>query len=154
MRPSNKLFVVTREAALAAPQKTKASLTGSSKGGPVVPLWKPRTNGRPNDKRDCRVRDPCALAGPGTHFSSPLKVAVAFEGSPRLQARPRRHRLEAQGFCYRSGRCPDWLKMKNPTAPAVKREAEEDWGRGSVRSMCATKKRNLAADATLSSLST
>ena len=55
---------------------------------------------------------------------------------------------------YRSGRCPDWLKMKNPTAPAVKREAEEDWGRGSVRSMCATKKRNLAADATLSSLST
>jgi hypothetical protein len=21
----------------------------------------------------------------------------------------------------------DWLKMKNPEAPAVKREAEEDW---------------------------
>ena len=30
---------------------------------------------------------------------------------------------------YRSGRSPDWLKMKNPNAPAVKREAEEDWGR-------------------------
>ena len=30
---------------------------------------------------------------------------------------------------YRSGRSPDWLKMKNPDAPAVKREAEEDWGR-------------------------
>jgi len=28
---------------------------------------------------------------------------------------------------YRSGRSPDWLKMKNPAAPAVKREAEEDW---------------------------
>jgi hypothetical protein len=28
-----------------------------------------------------------------------------------------------------SGRWPDWLKMKNPDAPAVKREAEEDWGR-------------------------
>jgi bifunctional non-homologous end joining protein LigD len=28
---------------------------------------------------------------------------------------------------YRSGRSPDWLKMKNPEAPAVKREAEEDW---------------------------
>jgi ATP-dependent DNA ligase len=27
----------------------------------------------------------------------------------------------------RSGRSPDWLKMKNPDAPAVKREAEEDW---------------------------
>ena len=24
---------------------------------------------------------------------------------------------------------PDWLKFKNPQAPAVKREAEEDWGR-------------------------
>jgi ribosomal protein L24 len=23
----------------------------------------------------------------------------------------------------------DWLKMKNPDAPAVQREAEEDWGR-------------------------
>jgi len=27
---------------------------------------------------------------------------------------------------YRSGRSPDWLKMKNSDAPAVKREAEED----------------------------
>jgi bifunctional non-homologous end joining protein LigD len=30
---------------------------------------------------------------------------------------------------YRSGRSPDWLKMKNSNAPAVKREAEEDWGK-------------------------
>jgi hypothetical protein len=30
---------------------------------------------------------------------------------------------------YRSGRSPDWLKMKNADAPTVKREAEEDWGR-------------------------
>ena len=29
---------------------------------------------------------------------------------------------------YRSGRSPDWLKMKNADAPAVKREAEEEWG--------------------------
>ena len=34
---------------------------------------------------------------------------------------------------YRSGRSPDWLKMKNADAPAVKREAEEDWGRGKWR---------------------
>jgi len=33
------------------------------------------------------------------------------------------------GSRYRSGRSPDWLKSKNPNAPAVKREAEEDWGR-------------------------
>ena len=27
-----------------------------------------------------------------------------------------------------TGRSPDWLKMKNPEASAVKREAEEEWG--------------------------
>ena len=35
---------------------------------------------------------------------------------------------------YRSGRSPDWIKSKNPHAPAVKREAEEDWGKWSRRS--------------------
>jgi bifunctional non-homologous end joining protein LigD len=30
---------------------------------------------------------------------------------------------------YRSGRSPDWLKMKNPGCAAVTREAEEDWAR-------------------------
>ena len=30
---------------------------------------------------------------------------------------------------YRSGRSPHWIKSKNPNAPAVRREAEEDWGR-------------------------
>jgi bifunctional non-homologous end joining protein LigD len=34
---------------------------------------------------------------------------------------------------YRSGRSPDWLKMKNADAPAVKREAEEDWGKDNRR---------------------
>jgi len=29
---------------------------------------------------------------------------------------------------YRSGRSPDWLKMKIANAPAVKREEEEEWG--------------------------
>ena len=33
------------------------------------------------------------------------------------------------GSRYRSGRSPDWLKFKNPEAPAVKREAEEECGR-------------------------
>jgi bifunctional non-homologous end joining protein LigD len=32
------------------------------------------------------------------------------------------------GSPYRSGRSRYWLKIKNPKAPAVKREAEEDWG--------------------------
>jgi len=33
------------------------------------------------------------------------------------------------GSIYRSGRSPLWLKVENPNAPAVKREAEEDWGK-------------------------
>ena len=34
-----------------------------------------------------------------------------------------------KGSRYRSGRSDDWLKSKNPACAAVKREAEEDWGR-------------------------
>jgi hypothetical protein len=34
-----------------------------------------------------------------------------------------------KGSPYRSGRSPDWLKMKNPACEAVTREAEEDWGK-------------------------
>jgi ATP-dependent DNA ligase len=32
-----------------------------------------------------------------------------------------------KGSPYRSGRSPDWLKLKNPACEAVRREAEEDW---------------------------
>src|SRR5262249_8149547 len=32
------------------------------------------------------------------------------------------------GSIYRRGRSHHWVKVKNPNAPAVKREAEEDWG--------------------------
>ena len=31
------------------------------------------------------------------------------------------------GSSYRAGRSEHWIKVKNPAAPAVKREAEEDW---------------------------
>ena len=31
------------------------------------------------------------------------------------------------GSPYRFGRSNDWIKVKNPAAPAVKRETEEDW---------------------------
>jgi bifunctional non-homologous end joining protein LigD len=33
------------------------------------------------------------------------------------------------GSRYRSGHSRDWIKSKNPAAPAVRREAEEDWGK-------------------------
>ena len=34
------------------------------------------------------------------------------------------------GSPYRAGRSAHWLKIKNPDAPAVRREAEEEWGTG------------------------
>jgi ATP-dependent DNA ligase len=34
-----------------------------------------------------------------------------------------------RGSRYVSGRCSDWIKLKNPNSPAARREAEEDWGR-------------------------
>ena len=34
-----------------------------------------------------------------------------------------------RGSPYRSGRSRDWIKLKNPDAPAVQREAEEEWGK-------------------------
>ena len=33
------------------------------------------------------------------------------------------------GSRYVSGRTDNWVKVKNPSAPAVRREAEEDWGK-------------------------
>jgi hypothetical protein len=35
--------------------------------------------------------------------------------------------LEAAGLA--PGRSRDWLKSKNPACEAVRREAEEDWGK-------------------------
>jgi ATP-dependent DNA ligase len=32
------------------------------------------------------------------------------------------------GSPYLSGRTDCWVKVKNPNAPAVRREAEEEWG--------------------------
>jgi ATP-dependent DNA ligase len=31
------------------------------------------------------------------------------------------------GLAYRSGRSKQWIKLKNPAAPAIAREVEEDW---------------------------
>lgn len=41
------------------------------------------------------------------------------------------------GSRYRSGRSPDWLKFKNPEAPArCRREAEEDLGEANMSTRC------------------
>jgi hypothetical protein len=47
----------------------------------------------------------------------------------RIDHRDRHVGATDHAMNVRSGRSPDWLKMKNPSAAAVNREAEEDWGR-------------------------
>jgi ATP-dependent DNA ligase len=71
-----------------------------------------------------------AKAGPGLRLNEHLEHEngeVVFRHACKLG-------LEGivskrKGSPYRSGRSPDWLKMKSPEAPAVKREAEEGWGK-------------------------
>jgi hypothetical protein len=55
--------------------------------------------------------------------------------------RDRADRPMPPNSAYRSGRSPDWLKMKNPNAPAVTREAEEDWGQRAMAVTTAGKNR-------------
>ena len=97
-------------------------------------------SGRPTAIASRRLRDPLevrkttlrsmlAQAGLGLRFNEHL------EGDgPTVFAHACKMGLEGivskrKGSAYRSGRSPDWLKMQNPAASAVKREAEEDWGR-------------------------
>ena len=81
----------------------------------------------PLEVRKATLRSMLAKAGLGLRFNEHI------EGDgPTVFAHACKMGLEGivskrKGSSYRSGRSPDWLKMKNPAAPAVKREAEEDW---------------------------
>ena len=67
--------------------------------------------------RGCELNAPL-LTHPGDLvFEHACKIGLEGIVSKRL------------GSTYRSGRTSDWLKFKNPEAPAVKRGAEEDWGK-------------------------
>jgi bifunctional non-homologous end joining protein LigD len=83
----------------------------------------------PLEVRKATLRSVLAKAGLGLRFNEHI------EGDgPTVFAHACKLGLEGivskrKGSSYRSGRSPDWLKMKNADAPAIKREAEEDWGR-------------------------
>jgi bifunctional non-homologous end joining protein LigD len=83
----------------------------------------------PLQVRKATLASVLAKAGPGIRFNEHIDG-----DGPTVFAHACKMGLEGivskrKDSAYRSGRSPDWLKMKNPTAPAVKREAEEDWGR-------------------------
>jgi ATP-dependent DNA ligase len=83
----------------------------------------------PLQVRKATLRSILAKAGLGVRFNEHL------EGDgPTIFAHACKMRLEGivskrRDSAYRSGRSPDWLKMKNPAHAAVKREAEEDWSK-------------------------
>src|SRR5260221_6249478 len=83
----------------------------------------------PLEVRKARLASILAKARPGIRFNEHI------EGDgPTVFAHACKLGLEGvvskrKDSAYRSGRSPDWLKMKNSDAPAVKREAEEEWGR-------------------------
>jgi bifunctional non-homologous end joining protein LigD len=53
--------------------------------------------------------------------------AIVYRGACRLGCEGIVSKLLGSRYCL--GRFPHWLKIKNAAGPAVKREAEEDWGR-------------------------
>jgi ATP-dependent DNA ligase len=83
----------------------------------------------PLEVRKATLASMLVKAGPGVRFNAHL------EGDgPTVFAHACKMGLEGivskrKDSPYRSGRSPDWLKMKNPAHAAVKREAEEDWGK-------------------------
>src|SRR5262249_3140841 len=83
----------------------------------------------PLEVRKTTLRGMLAKAGLGLRFNEHL------EGDgPAIFAHACKLGLEGvvskrKDSMYRSGRSPDWLKMKNPAAPAVKREEDEEWGK-------------------------
>jgi bifunctional non-homologous end joining protein LigD len=83
----------------------------------------------PLEVRKATLSSVVAKAGAGIRFNEHL------EGDgPTVFAHACKLGLEGivskrKDSAYRSGRSPDWLKMKNPACVAVEREAEEDWGR-------------------------
>src|SRR5215467_11889067 len=81
----------------------------------------------PLEVRKATLRSMLAKAGLGLRFNEHIE-----DDGPTIFAHACKMGLEGivskrKDSLYRSGRSPDWLKMKNSDAPAVKREAEEDW---------------------------
>ena len=83
----------------------------------------------PFEVRKATLKSVLTKAGPGLRLNEHIEA-----DGPTVFAHACKMGLEGivskrKGSLYRSGRSPDWLKMKNPNAPAVTREAEEDWGK-------------------------
>jgi hypothetical protein len=78
-----------------------------------------------NANERCTEDDPDALTVRAGNLAGRPEQGPVASGTG-LFALSRRATFD---FHYRSGCSAHWVKVKNPDAPAVKREADEDWGR-------------------------
>jgi bifunctional non-homologous end joining protein LigD len=87
----------------------------------------------PLEVRKATLASIVAKASPGIRFNEHMEgdgpTVFAHACKMGLEGIVSKHKDSA----YRSGRSPDWLKMKNADAPAVKREEEEEWGKKTRR---------------------
>ena len=125
-----KLSPATRTALLRSISSVTSALTrASSYAFDLIELNGGDLRRDPLEVREATLASIVAKASPGIRFNEHM------EGDgPTVFAHACKFGLEGivskrKDSAYRSGRSPDWLKMKNANAPAVKREAEEDWGR-------------------------
>jgi bifunctional non-homologous end joining protein LigD len=83
----------------------------------------------PLEVRKATLKSLLAKAGPGLRLNEYIEAdgptVFAHACKMGLEGIVSKHKAST----YRSGRSPDWLKCKDPACEAVKREAEEDWGR-------------------------
>src|SRR5262245_2629042 len=70
-----------------------------------------------------------ANAGAGLRLSEGLHGEGRKYSNTPASSAARASSASGVGSPYVSGRTDNWIKVKTPVAPAVKREAEEDWGK-------------------------
>jgi hypothetical protein len=85
---------------------------GCRRPGPIFPAPQPDRRGQPTLSPDTPIKSSLCRV-----FREACKLGCEGIVSKRLGSR------------YRPERSAHWVKVKNPKAPAVTREAKEDWGR-------------------------
>ncbi len=81
----------------------------------------------PIEERKAALKKVLVKSHPGIEFNRTFDVegSIVFHHACKLGCEG--IVSKRLGSPYRSGRSADWIKVKNPAAPAVKREAEEEW---------------------------
>jgi bifunctional non-homologous end joining protein LigD len=82
---------------------------------------------RPIEERKAALKMLLRQSNPGIAYNRHFDVAgsIVFHHACKLGCEGIVSKRLGSKYC--AGRSADWIKVKNPAAPAVKRETEEDW---------------------------